>query len=347
MTEPLLPEQLVEKWRKKFDDETRQANEAGTDYYRGTHTGAATQARECALELEQWAALRVQPPQASEQGEGFNQNTDHLNELRRRLVSLKHGILSMSSNEVSKEKIINWLDEVLTGTEALRAGAPTPPQASEQALQKATTRLYRQLKEWSKRKFSADYVTWCEVKAELATLLSEAQSEWERSRRAGAPTDRNAPSEGECENCAAGLPVFQNADGNPAHSLGDVELPCTMSIADYTLAAKPGNVAPTKLRDGCDAVRHGMGYSVCTACSPTLPHRFDDTGAAESNEPEICDLCGLDRKNSIHMNVAPTEICNARGPHYGWACMLPKGHHGDIHHFEDLDKPALTDKEQK
>ena len=30
------------------------------------------------------------------------------------------------------------------------------------------------------------------------------------------------------------------------------------------------------------------------------PHRFDSTGADESNEPLICALCGLDVNNKIH-----------------------------------------------
>ena len=64
----------------------------------------------------------------------------------------------------------------------------------------------------------------------------------------------------------------------------------------------------SKLREGCDAVRHGMGYKMCPACCPTLPHNFDATGAEESNEPLICALCGLDIKNEIHKARAVLSI---------------------------------------
>jgi len=44
---------------------------------------------------------------------------------------------------------------------------------SESKLDEFVTNLYRRFKDWSKRGFNADDVTWCEVRAEVATLLEQ------------------------------------------------------------------------------------------------------------------------------------------------------------------------------
>lgn len=46
-----------------------------------------------------------------------------------------------------------------------------------------TTALYRRFKEWSKRGFSADDVTWCEVRAEVEKLLQATQGRKARKAR--------------------------------------------------------------------------------------------------------------------------------------------------------------------
>lgn len=49
--------------------------------------------------------------------------------------------------------------------------------ALEEASDAATTVLYRRFKDWSQRGFGPDDVTWCEVRAELATLIAQARAE--------------------------------------------------------------------------------------------------------------------------------------------------------------------------
>jgi hypothetical protein len=55
-----------------------------------------------------------------------------------------------------------------------RATSPAEPQAGAQPepIDAIMTRLYRRFKEWSNRKFSADDVTWCEVKADVLAIIA-------------------------------------------------------------------------------------------------------------------------------------------------------------------------------
>jgi hypothetical protein len=42
---------------------------------------------------------------------------------------------------------------------------------ADSILDQATTAIYRQFKEWNRRKFSADDVTWCEVRSEIEKII--------------------------------------------------------------------------------------------------------------------------------------------------------------------------------
>ena len=43
----------------------------------------------------------------------------------------------------------------------------------EDVVDAIVTRLYKRFKEWSRRGFSADDVTWCEVKADVMDIVRE------------------------------------------------------------------------------------------------------------------------------------------------------------------------------
>lgn len=59
---------------------------------------------------------------------------------------------------------------------ALKAAAiPAPGQVSDDAADEIVTRLYRRFKDWSKRGFGPEDVTWCEVKADVIALCQAAR----------------------------------------------------------------------------------------------------------------------------------------------------------------------------
>ncbi len=47
--------------------------------------------------------------------------------------------------------------------------------ASEQIIDEAVSRIYRRFKDWSKRGFTADDVTWCEVRADVVEICQSVQ----------------------------------------------------------------------------------------------------------------------------------------------------------------------------
>lgn len=55
------------------------------------------------------------------------------------------------------------------------AAIPAPGQVSEDAADEIVTRLYRRFKDWNKRGFGLEDVTWCEVKADVIALCQAAR----------------------------------------------------------------------------------------------------------------------------------------------------------------------------
>lgn len=43
---------------------------------------------------------------------------------------------------------------------------------SDEKIDKIMSRIYRRFKEWSKRGFTADDVTWCEVRADIMEIIN-------------------------------------------------------------------------------------------------------------------------------------------------------------------------------
>ena len=62
-------------------------------------------------------------------------------------------------------------DEILTKDSAAQA----PQQIEHQSVDEIVTALYRRFKDWSKRGFGPDDVTWCEVKADVIELIKAEQ----------------------------------------------------------------------------------------------------------------------------------------------------------------------------
>ena len=54
----------------------------------------------------------------------------------------------------------------------------------DEVLDEVVTHLYRRFKEWSKRGFTADDVTWCEVRADVAVAIEAAIAQAEADERA-------------------------------------------------------------------------------------------------------------------------------------------------------------------
>lgn len=44
---------------------------------------------------------------------------------------------------------------------------------NEDKIDEAVTKIYRMFKEWNKRGFTEDDVTWCEVRAEIVNVAKE------------------------------------------------------------------------------------------------------------------------------------------------------------------------------
>jgi hypothetical protein len=57
-----------------------------------------------------------------------------------------------------------------------------PQSTDERVADAVVSRLYRRFKDWSQRGFSAEDVTWCEVKADILAMIREerAASVWAR-----------------------------------------------------------------------------------------------------------------------------------------------------------------------
>jgi hypothetical protein len=51
---------------------------------------------------------------------------------------------------------------------------PAPVAASDARIDRIVTALYRRFKDWNRRGFGPDDVTWCEVRADVVALLSPA-----------------------------------------------------------------------------------------------------------------------------------------------------------------------------
>lgn len=46
-------------------------------------------------------------------------------------------------------------------------------QVDERIIDEAVTRIYRRFKDWSKRDFGPDDVTWCEVRADVVAIIKD------------------------------------------------------------------------------------------------------------------------------------------------------------------------------
>lgn len=99
---------------------------------------------------------------------------------------------------------------------------PTKPQTPEGAQDDAVTVLYRRFKDWARRGFGPDDVTWCEVKAEVDGLIQAAVEA--EAKRCMADV---------CEGCREGWPRFQGSGDGFDHD--DPDYPG----AAYPCAAKP------------------------------------------------------------------------------------------------------------
>jgi hypothetical protein len=93
---------------------------------------------------------------------------------------------ALSNKRASNQSIYEALaaiDQALGGHKSTTSMSPTPPKVLQQEqgepvawddsrADEIVTQMYRRFKDWSKRGFSADEVTWCEVKAEINQLIT-------------------------------------------------------------------------------------------------------------------------------------------------------------------------------
>jgi len=122
-----------------------------------------------------------------------------------------------SSANCPVQNAVDHLDEV----EASRAQGAEPVAWNDRAVAPVVSKLYRKFKEWSQRGFTADDVTWCEVRGYVAELLNthpptatQVPEGWELVPVEPTPEMREAFHEAheECEN-----PEGVIGPGSPDH----------------------------------------------------------------------------------------------------------------------------------
>lgn len=122
-----------------------------------------------------------------------------------------------------------------------RAAQVAVPSDTSADVDEIVTRLYRRFKEWSKRGFGPDDVTWCEVKADVVAMIAAqvaVPEGWE-----GPLTDEEkALIDGAWEKHNAAAPVARIINDNQPGKTAIVEIlknPPTLGVGTLLFSAPP------------------------------------------------------------------------------------------------------------